>query len=191
VKIAVASTRKPKTAAVLAAVQTVSSLRLPGWEAFDLIARDVDSGVAATPTCDSELMIGARNRAEQLVAMLGEEGIGADLFIGLEGGLHVHNLTSGRLVLLRGWAYATDGKAAKGWFGSSPSIEVPSEIARAVLDRGLDLGEVIDGFSGRRDVRSNEGTWGILTGDLITRSKSFEIAVVAALAPFYNHPLFG
>jgi non-canonical (house-cleaning) NTP pyrophosphatase len=135
-------------------------------------------------------MTGARNRSQQLLNVLGQAGIEADLYVGLEGGLHVHNLDSGRIVLLRGWAYATDAKGGAGSFGSSPSIQVPSQIAWAVLDQGLDLGDVIDGFSGRVDVRSNEGTWGILTGDLITRRRSFELAVVAALAPYYNSALY-
>ena len=189
-KVGVASTRKPKTEAVLAAAQAISTLGLPGWATVELIARDVDSGVAATPTSDEELMIGARNRTEQLRRMLDREGIGADLYIGLEGGLHVHCLNSRRVVFLRGWAYATSDKCGVGSFGSSPSIEVPADIAECVLDRGRDLGDVIDEFSGRHDVRSNEGTWGILTGDLITRRRSFEIATIAALAAFYNSDIY-
>jgi non-canonical (house-cleaning) NTP pyrophosphatase len=190
-KIAIASTRKPKVDAVLAAAQAICRLGVPGWSAFDLVSRDVHSGVAATPTSDQELMAGAQNRALELAAGLDKEGIRAALYIGLEGGLHVHDLNPGRIVLLRGWAYVTDAKGGEGSFGSSPSIQVPAEIARAVLDRGLDLGNVIDEFSGRCDVRSNEGTWGILTSDLITRRQSFEIALVAALAPFYNRGLYG
>lgn len=189
-KIAVASTRKPKIEAVLAAANSIIGLGVPGWTTCDLVARDVDSGVAATPTTDDELMSGARNRAHQLAATLANEGIQASLYIGLEGGLHVNTLASGRIVLLRGWAYVTDGTSAEGSFGSSPSVQVPAQIADAVIDRGLDLGDVIDEFSGRRDVRSNEGTWGILTVELITRSRSFELAVIAALAPFFNRGLY-
>jgi len=135
-------------------------------------------------------MLGARNRAERLAMILDQEGVRADLYIGLEGGLHVQNLDSGRIALLRGWAYVSDGTDRNGSFGSSPSIQVPADIAGPVLDGGLDLSDVIDQFSGRCDVRSNEGTWGILTGDLITRRRSFEMALVAALAPFYNHRLY-
>jgi non-canonical (house-cleaning) NTP pyrophosphatase len=108
----------------------------------------------------------------------------------LEGGLHVHRLDSRRIVTLRGWAYATDSSSSQGSFGSSPAIQVPNLIAEAVLDHGLDLGDVIDGFSGRSDVRSNEGTWGILSRELITRRGSFELAAVAALAPFYNSSVY-
>ena len=189
-KIAVGSTRKPKIEAVQAAAQTISLLGVPGWSSFDLIARDVESGVAATPTSDNDLMVGARNRAERLATILDNEGVRAGLYIGLEGGLHVQNLGSARFVLLRGWAYVMDGTGKEGSFGSSPSIQVPAQIARQVLDSGLDLSDVIDQLSGRCDVRSNEGTWGILTGDLITRRRSFEMALVAALAPFYNQRLY-
>jgi inosine/xanthosine triphosphatase len=189
-KIAVGSTRKPKIEAVIATAEAICRLGVPGWASFDVIARDVDSGVALTPTSDDELMTGARNRAERLAITLDQEGVRAGLYIGLEGGLHVQKLCSGPVVLLRGWAYATDGADKKGAFGSSPSIQVPAEIAAPVLDHGLDLSDVIDEFSGRCDVRSNEGTWGILTGDLISRRRSFEMALVAALAPFYNGRLY-
>jgi len=189
-KIAVASTRKPKTQAVLSAARTISGLGLPGWAAIELIARDVDSGVSSTPTSDEEMMTGARNRVQRLVTILTEEGIGADLYIGLEGGLHVHNVKSQRIVLLRGWAYATDGNGVDECFGASPALQVPAGIAGAVLDHGLDLADVIDRFSGRQDVRSNDGTWGILTAGLITRLRSFEIAALAALAPFYNRAAY-
>jgi non-canonical (house-cleaning) NTP pyrophosphatase len=103
--------------------------------------------------------------------------------------LHVEEFADNRLVFLRGWVYAGDALGT-GSFGCSPSIEVPEEIAEAVLDRGEDLGDVIDRFSGGVDVRSKEGTWGVLTRDLITRSRSFEIATLAALAPYYNTCIF-
>src|SRR5262249_61748960 len=176
--------------ALPAAANSICGLGAPGWTACELITRDVDSGVASTPTTDEELMTGARNRAEQLATVLVNEGIQASLYIGLEGGLHVHTFASGRIVLLRGWAYVTDAPGCEGSFGSSPSIQVPAPIASAVLDRGLELADVIDEFSGRCDVRSNEGTWGILTGELITRRRSSELATIAALAPFFNRGLY-
>lgn len=40
--------------------------------------------------------------------------------------------------------------------------------------------------SGQRDVRSGAGAWGILTRGAVERAASFEVALLNALAPFYN-----
>jgi non-canonical (house-cleaning) NTP pyrophosphatase len=49
---------------------------------------------------------------------------------------------------------------------------------------------VIDEVAGMRDVRSKQGAWGVLSRDLLTRSMSFEAALIAAFAPFYNSRLY-
>ena len=46
--------------------------------------------------------------------------------------------------------------------------------------------EVIDDFARDKDVRSGVGAWGILSDGLIDRTRSFEIALLNALAPFLN-----
>ena len=89
---------------------------------------------------------------------------------------------------MRGWAYAFDGK--RGGFGSSPSITVPDALVKSVIEGRRELGLVIDEVSGKRDVRSREGAWGVLSRDLVTRSMSFELALIAAFAPFYNSEMY-
>jgi inosine/xanthosine triphosphatase len=49
---------------------------------------------------------------------------------------------------------------------------------------------VIDEVAGERDVRSRQGAWGVLSRDLFTRSMSFEVALLAAFAPFYNLAMY-
>ena len=68
----------------------------------------------------------------------------------------------------------------------SPSIEVPDAIVKDVISGKRELGIVIDEVAGMRDVRSKQGAWGVLSRDLLTRSMSFEAALIAAFAPFYN-----
>jgi non-canonical (house-cleaning) NTP pyrophosphatase len=190
VKIAIATERKAKLEAVRAAAGRLASLGLRGWEKNTFIPRSVDSGVSATPTSDSELMEGARSRVASLRRLLISEGLQADYYIGLEGGLHVEMVVGKRLVFLRGWVYASNDQPGQGRFGCTPSVELPDEIAEAVLVQSEDLGVVIDRFAGRSDIKSNEGTWGVLTAGLITRGRSFEMATLAALAPYYNAPLY-
>jgi non-canonical (house-cleaning) NTP pyrophosphatase len=63
---------------------------------------------------------------------------------------------------------------------------VPPEIVKQVVEGRRELGIVIDEVTGGRDLRSKQGAWGVLSRDLVTRSMSFELALVAAFAPFYN-----
>ena len=48
----------------------------------------------------------------------------------------------------------------------------------------------MDEVTGGRDIRSKQGAWGVLSRDLVTRSMSFELALIAAFAPFYNPKLY-
>jgi non-canonical (house-cleaning) NTP pyrophosphatase len=140
------------------------------------------------PLTDEELRQGARERATNVGRALADEGLATDLCIGLEGGFHSLEFEGTSRTFLRGWAFATDGN--RGWFGGAPSIEVPPSIVRRVVDENLELGALIDQIAGERDVRSRQGTWGVLSRDLLTRSMSFEAALIAALAPFYNATLY-
>jgi non-canonical (house-cleaning) NTP pyrophosphatase len=72
----------------------------------------------------------------------------------------------------------------------SPSIGVPPAIVKNVIEGKRELGLVIDEVAGARDVRSRQGAWGVLSRDLLTRSMSFEAALIAAFAPFYNPELY-
>jgi non-canonical (house-cleaning) NTP pyrophosphatase len=78
----------------------------------------------------------------------------------------------------------------RGSFGATPSISVPEQIKNSVIEGRQELGLVIDQFAGARDVRSRQGAWGVLSRDLVTRSLSFELALIAAFAPFYNPELY-
>jgi len=66
------------------------------------------------------------------------------------------------------------------------TIPLPQAIIREVVERGRSLAEVIDQLSGKQDVRSSEGTWGILTGGRLTREAVFQRAILNAFAPFYS-----
>ena len=175
--IALGSDRAAKIMAVRAAAARIATVDARWNEAF-ITARAVETDVPAMPLTDWQLMHGARTRAENVRAQLQKEGASAELYVGLEGGFHSISIDDEWHTFLRGWAYATDG--SKGYFGSSPSVSVPSMIADMVIDE----------VANERDVRSRQGAWGILSRDLLTRSMSFEAALIAAFAPFYNSRLY-
>ncbi len=158
------------------------------WREANVVARSVKTDAPAMPLNDWELMSGARQRALAVRQILLEQKLEADLYVGLEGGFHSISVEGEWHTFLRGWAFVTDGERES--FGMSPSIEVPDAIVKDVIQGKRELGIVIDDFAGIRDVRSKQGAWGVLSRDLLTRSMSFEAALIAAFAPFYNPGMY-
>jgi inosine/xanthosine triphosphatase len=173
--------------AVRASVARIAAIN-PGWAGVNVVARPVTTNIPAMPLNDWQLMQGARERALAVHDSLRSRRIEADIYVGLEGGFHSISIEGEWHTFLRGWAYATDGQ--KGSFGAAPSISVPPAIVKNVIEGRRELGLVIDEVAGVRDVRSRQGAWGVLSRDLVTRSLSFELALIAAFAPFYNAELY-
>lgn len=185
--IGVGSANPAKLAAVRASIERISPL-VPGWSDIEIIGKDVETGVPAMPLTDEELMSGARTRALAVYELLTGEETAADLYVGLEGGFDSTRIEGECITFLKGWAYVTDG--TRGSFGASPSIVVPDAIVRSVVEGARELADVIDETAGEHDVRSRQGAWGVLSRDLFTRAMSFEVALIAAFAPFYNAEMY-
>lgn len=185
--IALGSDRAAKIMAVRASVARVAAID-PEWADVNVVARRVETSAPAMPLTDWQLMEGARERALAVRDSLYSRRLEADIYVGLEGGFHSISVGGEWHTFLRGWAYATDGE--KGAFGAAPSISVPPEMVKRVVEGRKELGTVIDEVTGGRDIRSKQGAWGVLSRDLVTRSMSFEVALIAAFAPFYNPKLY-
>jgi inosine/xanthosine triphosphatase len=185
--IALGSDRAAKIMAVRAGIARVAEIDA-AWADVKVVARSVMTSAPAMPLTDWELMQGARERALAVREILRGQKLETDLYVGLEGGFHSISVEGEWHTFLRGWAYVTDGE--RGSFGATPSISVPESIRKNVIEGRRELGLVIDEVAGTRDVRSRQGAWGVLSRDLITRSMSFELALVAAFAPFYNAELY-
>jgi inosine/xanthosine triphosphatase len=185
--IALGSDRAAKIMAVRASVARIATID-PDWANANVVARRVETSIPAMPLTDWQLMEGARERALAARDALKSRRLEADIYVGLEGGFHSISIEGEWHTFLRGWAYATDGR--HGVFGAAPSISVPENIVKKVVEGRRELGTVIDDVTGERDVRSKQGAWGVLSKDLVTRSLSFELALIAAFAPFYNPKLY-
>ena len=181
--IALGSDRASKIMAVRASVARIATID-PSWTDANVVARRVESNVPSMPLTDWQLMQGAQERAFAVRESLQSRRLEADIYVGLEGGFHSISIAGEWHTFLRGWAYATNGQ--RGAFGAAPSISVPAAIVKNVVEGRRELGVVIDEVTGGRDIRSKQGAWGVLSRDLVTRSMSFELALVAAFAPFYN-----
>jgi len=185
--IALGSDRASKIMAVRASIARVAAVD-SSWAEARVLARAVETTAPAMPLNDWELMQGARERALAVRDQLRAQRLDADIYVGLEGGFHSISIEGEWHTFLRGWAYATDGKT--GTFGGTPSISVPAILAKKVIEGRRELGLVIDEVAGIQDVRSRQGAWGILSRELVTRSMSFEVALIAAFAPFYNKEIY-
>jgi non-canonical (house-cleaning) NTP pyrophosphatase len=195
VYIAVGRTRRPKLNAVWEAVSVLGPTLDPNAQ-FEVVGVEVESGVRSTPLSRTEVMAGARQRAEELLRRAREHGEPWSYFIGLEGGLDVLPQQSpgmapgeGRLVFLVSWAYVCD-LSGRGAYGQAGGIPLPEALAASVVDQGADLAAAIDAFAGAQGIRNAQGTWGVLTSNLITRQDAFRTAVVSAFAPFFNAGLY-
>lgn len=186
-RIALGSDRAPKIMAVRSAIARIAGVD-SAWRDASVVARKVETSAPAMPLNDWELMSGARERALTVRDLLIAQKLETNLYVGLEGGFHSISVDGEWHTFLRGWAFVTDGE--RGSFGMSPSIEVPDAIVKDVIGGKRELGIVIDEVAGARDVRSKQGAWGVLSRDLLTRSMSFEAALIAAFAPFYNSRLY-
>jgi len=183
-KVVIASMRAPKVNGVQRAFRKLAQIYSLGDIVFESMS--VESGVTATPLSVDELITGAEHRARRAFAEARERSKRPEVIytVGVEGGVCIfHGHT-----FLQSWACIYDGERVG--FGSSGSIEIPSALVDAVVHGGADLGDVIDSFAEQHNVRSNQGTWGILTNDLITREDSFELAAINAIIPFLNTSVY-
>lgn len=175
--IRIASTRAPKVEGVKRAFKKAAEKFHFSFSEIQFATVNASSGVSATPNSLHELMLGAKQRAESVFEH-------CTLSIGVEGGLFQEH---GK-VFLQSWTCVYDG--AEFHYGCSGAVEIPQQLAAEVLKNGIELGVVIDSIAEKQDVRSNEGTFGILTNDLITREDSFELATLTALMPYFNKKLY-
>jgi inosine/xanthosine triphosphatase len=186
IRIAVGSKRVPKLQAVREAIDVVGPL-LHAGSSFEIKGFEVSTGVRHTPQSRVELMAGARGRGEALTDAASD--LGAGYFVGLEGGLDVIHEDGRRLTFLESWAYVAD-TSGRGFYGRSGAILLPDALAAEVVDRGAELSDAIEAYTGERGVRDSQGAWGVLTKNLIDRQESFRIALISAFAPFFNAALY-
>ena len=65
-------------------------------------------------------------------------------------------------------------------------MEVPEAIAHKLYVEHLELVPIMAELSGKTDIRSENGSMGAWSEDMLTRKDEFESAFKAAISPFYN-----
>lgn len=155
--------------AKVAAVQAAFARMLPD-EHVTFQECSVESGVRDQPMSDVETMRGAEHRATAA-----RDQLGADIGVGIEGGLHEINGTwfSGNYVCV---ATKSDGL----FYGISPMVSI-SEPIIAKVHEGQELSDAIHDVLHISNIGSKQGALGYMTNNVITRSSSIELALSAAL----------
>ena len=174
---AVGTTRAPKVDGIKAGLEICATHYAPLAGEKTFICEKTESGVSDMPLSIEETMQGAKNRANSLLA----QGVDADYYVGIEGGVS----RFGDKAYLFGTVYVQN-REGEGHFGISPMIEVPSSIDHMLYVEGKELGPVMAKLSGKVDIRSENGSMGAWSEDMFTRKDEFEVAMKAAMAPFFN-----
>ncbi len=144
-------------------------------ETFDLKTVTVSSGVSHQPMSSAETLTGAINRARQAQQLIWD----ADYWVGLEGGIEETQEGMMSFAWIVVMSEQLTGKGRTGTF------LLPETVIR-LIRQGKELGDANDIVFNRINSKHEEGAVGILTGNIIDRTKLYEHAVILALVPFRN-----
>jgi len=145
---------------------------------------EVESGVPDQPV-DEETFLGAHNRAKHLFDINTKNSLGGDYFVGLEGGVTKQFnkwFELGCFCIIN-----KDGKEA---FGSSPMFELPESFIKRIIEDKVELGTVIDEFTGQKNLKQQGGAIAILSKNVMGRQELYESGLICTIIPFLNDELY-
>jgi len=173
-KVAVASKNPVK----LNAAKEAFGLLFPETQ-FSFETMPAPSGVPDQPMGDEQTYQGALNRVTHL-----STHADADYWVAIEGGIQERG---GELEVVA-WVIvkSKEGKTGK---GRSTTFSLPPAIAKLIRE-GKELGHACDIVFNESKSGYKQGTVGILTGNVIDRTRYYVDPVVMALIPFKNPHLY-
>lgn len=150
----------------------------PG-EDFSFSGVSVPSNVSDQPISNSETFKGALNRAD----FASDKSSGADFYVGIEGGVQLDGdeMESFAWVVIRSGERIGKSRTA--------SFYLPKEIVK-LIKGGKELGEADDIVFKCINSKQENGAVGILTDNIIDRTKYYTEAVVLSLIPFKNKEIY-
>ena len=173
-KIIIASKNPVKINAVKIAFQKVFP-----EESFVFEGVTVPSNVSDQPIGNEEIVNGASNRAKNAMQSIPD----ADFWIGIEGGVEKTKRGMGSFSWVVVKSKDKEGMARGNVFF------LPKKVVE-LIDQGKELGDADDIVFGGNNSKQKNGSVGILTGDVITRTDYYYAALVLALIPFKNSNLY-
>lgn len=140
---------------------------------------EVESGVSKQPMTDRESVKGAISRAH--LAM--KKGT-FDFAVGIEAGFQ----KIGQLYFDCGWVFVTSKNGERG-IASSARIWTPKTMMKHIF-KGMELGGVDDLIFKAENSKQQNGHFGLLTNNVLTRLSVYTDAIIAALAPFLHPEIY-
>jgi inosine/xanthosine triphosphatase len=173
-KVAVASKNPVK----INAVKEAFLLLFPDWQ-IEIEGMPAPSGVSDQPMSDEETYNGALNRVNHL-----SSNTKADYWVAIEGGAQEKDFE----YEVFAWVIAKskDGKIGK---GRSSTFFLPPAITK-LMREGKELAHASDVVFNESQSGHKQGTIGILTNNVIDRTKYYIEPVIMALLPFKNPDLY-
>ncbi len=183
-RIGIGSKNKAKVSAVKSAFEKLAkAFNRPVFLMADFFTVSTQTSVPDMPLSTEQIVEGAIERARFTYRHVKN----LDYAIGLEGGtfpLLTPSLHGQSQFFLQNYVYVFNGR--QGILGASPALPLPRKVVDALYGEHRELAEIMDALTGKEDVRSNEGAFGVFTHGLLPRNASFEIAVINAMVPFLN-----
>ena len=146
---------------------------------FEFVSVSVPSGVNNQPMSDEESILGAENRAKRAIKVAH-----TDYGVGIEGGI----MKVRRKYFCRAWVVVVSKKGVVG-LGSSLSAPLPQKYM-SLITKGVELGKANDMISGKENTKQENGYFGFISDNLITREKGYTDAVIMALSRFKKPKVF-
>jgi len=144
-------------------------------EQFEFEGSSFPSGVPDQPMNDNETLTGAINRAKNA-----QKGIvDADFWVGMEGGLEEKN------GVMEVFAWIVVLSKDKSGQSRTATFELPEKVSELIRG-GMELAHADDQIFGRKNSGYENGSVGLMTRDIITRTGYYQYAAVLALIPFRN-----
>lgn len=144
---------------------------------------EVDSNVPPQPV-NTETYLGAQNRALKLYELNCEQNLGADFFVGIEGGITKQFdrwFAFGCMCII--------DKNKNIGFGNSPAFELPNSIVNNLLS-GKELGDVMDEIINEQNTKQRGGAIGFFTNGIMNRKELYVEGLKVAIIPFLNKDMF-
>ncbi len=170
--IAIGSTNPCKIAAVKNVFSKI-------WPQTKFKALKIDSTVGPQPMGEEKIIKGAVNRAKKAIAQTE-----ADFGVGIEGG--VRKIKNS--LFTTAWC-AIVNQEGKISLGGGLIMPLPKSVSQEILT-GRELGEVMDGITGTKDVKKKMGATGVFTKNLVDRTKAYEHIASFALVKFLHPKIY-
>jgi inosine/xanthosine triphosphatase len=182
-RIAVGSRNKAKLRAAKVAIQKIFPKKT-----IEVYGYTVPSGVNPQPLSAQETITGAINRAKAAL----EQDLEAEYGIGMEGGLEcIPDVKEEEHKWFDcGWMAVVQKSSGKVSVASTARVPVGPGVVKALVQEKRELCDVIDEWSGKTDVRSNEGFEGLMTNGVLPRDEAYEHGLIFAFSKFVSNEIF-